>query len=117
MKDWMKRLFAAIDNKDADGFVSFLSEDACFRFANAPVICNKKDIRNAVALFLSGIKSLRHSISGVWEQDNVVICEGEVKYTRHNGSELALPFVDIFRMNGDLIADYRVYMDISALSS
>lgn len=115
MKDWMNRLFAAIDHKDADGFVSFLTEDACFRFGNAPAICNKKDIRNAVSLFLSGIKDLRHRILGIWEQDNIVICEGEVAYTRHDGSELTFPFVDIFRMNGELIADYRIFMDISPL--
>ncbi len=117
MKDWVNQLFAAIDRKDADAFVSFLTEDASFRFANAPVIRNKKDIRNAVALFLSNIKGLRHRILGVWEQDDIIICEGEVIYTRHNGSELALPFVDTLRMKGDLIADYRIYMDISPLNS
>lgn len=115
MKDRMKQLFAAIDRKDADGFVSFLTEDACFRFGNAPVVCNKKDIRNAVSAFLSNIKGLRHTILGVWEQDNIVICEGEVTYTRQNGSELTLPFADIFRMKQDLIADYRIFMDISCL--
>ena len=117
MKDWMKQLFEAIDRQDADGFVSFLAEDACFRFGNAPVIYNKGNIRNAVSLFLSQINGLRHRILGVWEQDGIVICEGEVTYTRHNGSELTIPFVDIFRMKGDLIADYRIFMDVSPLSS
>lgn len=116
MKDWMKQLFTAIDRKDADGFVSFLTEDACFRFANAPAICNRADIQKAVAQFLSSVKSLRHSVIDVWQQDNTVICEGEVTYTRHNGSELIIPFVDIFRMKGELIADYRIFMDVSSLS-
>jgi len=117
MKEWTKQLFAAIDRKDADGFVSFLTEDACFRFANAPVICNRENIRNAVVLFFSNIKSSRHRILNVWEQDNVVICEGEVNYIRQNGSELALPFVDIFQIKDNLISDYRIYMDISPLGS
>jgi ketosteroid isomerase-like protein len=117
MKDLWNQLFAAIDRKDADGFASFLTKDASFRFANAPVICNKENIRNAVAIFLSNIKGLRHRILNVWEQDSVIICEGEVIYTRYNGSELALPFVDILRIKADLISDYRIYMDISALGS
>ena len=33
MKDYLGQLFAAIDRKDADGFVSFFTDDACFRFA------------------------------------------------------------------------------------
>lgn len=91
MKDWITQLFATIDRKDADGFVSFFTPDACFRFANTPVICNKENIRDAVAQFFSNIKSLRHRILTVWEQDAVVICEGEVKYTLHNGGELEVP--------------------------
>jgi len=117
MKDWMKQLFLAIDHKDADDFVLFFTKDACFRFANAPVIRNKEDIRNAVVSFFSNIKGLRHRVLDVWEQDDVVICAGEVTYTRLNGSELTLPFVDILRMRGVLIADYRIYMDISPLGS
>lgn len=115
MKDWMTRLFATIDRKDADGFVSFFTKDACFRFANAPVISNKENIRDAVTLFFSNIKSLRHRILAVWEQENVVICEGEVTYTLHTGREVEIPFVDIFRMDRDLIKDYRIYMDISPI--
>jgi ketosteroid isomerase-like protein len=117
MKSWVKQLFAAIDREDADGFVSFLTEDARFRFANAPVIRNRENIRNAVALFFSSITSSRHHILNVWEQDGVVICEGEVNYIRQNGSELSLPFVDIFQMKDNLISDYRIYMDISPLGS
>jgi len=115
MNDWVKKLFAAIDQKDADGFASFLTPGARFRFANAPVVSNKENIRDAVVMFFSGIKSLRHHILNIWEQDKIVICEGEVTYIRLNGSELTVPFVDILRMKGDLIEDYRIFMDISSL--
>ncbi len=117
MKERVKQLFQAIDRKDADSFVSFLTPDASFRFANAPVVRNKEDILHAVGSFLASIKSLRHLIKDIWEQGDVIICEGEVRYTRLNGSELTLPFVDILRIKGDLVDDYRVYIDISPLSS
>ena len=35
-KDWWNSLFAAIDGKDTAAFLSFLTEDAEFRFANNP---------------------------------------------------------------------------------
>lgn len=67
MNERIKELFATIDRKDADGFAFFLTEDANFRFANAPVIHKKKAIRDGVFLFLSTIKRLRHCITGIWE--------------------------------------------------
>lgn len=115
MKEWLSRLFATIDRMDAGGFVSFLSEEASFRFANAPVVYGKENIHSVISNFFSNIKGIRHTIEGAWEQGEVVICEGEVTYMRHDGQELTLPFVDIFRMSGTFIADYRIYMDISPL--
>ena len=115
MKDWVNNLFAATDLMDADGFVSFLSEDANFRFGNAPIVSGKENIRNTVSAFFSNLQGLRHNILGIWRQGDTVICEGEVTYTRRNESKITLPFADIFRMKGKLIADYRIFMDISPL--
>jgi ketosteroid isomerase-like protein len=117
MKGRIKQLFEAIDKKDAALFVSFLAKDASFRFGNAPEVRGRENIQNGVAAFFGGIKGLRHRVRDVWEQDNVIICEGEVTYTRPDGSELTVPFADILRLKGDLIADYRIYMDISPLAS
>lgn len=115
MKDWMKQLFTTIDRKDAEGFALFLTETASFRFGNAPAVIGKEKVRGAVYDFFSKVKGLRHHIVGVWEIGDTVICEGEVTYTIGDNKTFALPFVNIFRMKDDLIADYRIYMDISPL--
>ena len=100
---------------DVEGFVSFLTDDACFRFANSPVVYNKKNIRNVISDFFTSIKSLHHYIIDVWVDANVLICEGKVTYTRHDDKKLTLPFVNIMRMQDELIADYRIFIDLSAL--
>lgn len=115
MKEWLVRLFETIDRMDVDGFVSFLTEEASFRFANAPAVSGRENIQSVISNFFSNIKGIQHSIGGVWEQGDIVICEGEVTYIRHSGRELQLPFMNIFRMRGTLIDDYRIYMDISPL--
>ena len=115
MKNRISDLFGAIDKMDADAFVSFLTEDAGFKFANAPTVKGREEIRKAVSQFFSAIKGLKHEIRDVWELDNAAICEGEVTYTRHDGSKLSFPFADILRMKNELISDYRIYMDISSL--
>lgn len=115
MKDRINNLFSAIDRMDADGFSAFLTQNASFRFANAPAVIGRDNITDAVSGFFKQVKGLHHRFLEVWERDNIVICEGEVTYTRHNGSELTAPFVDILRMESGLIADYRIYMDTSIL--
>jgi len=115
MKDWAKQLFTIIDRKDAEGFSLFFTADAIFRFANAPAVSGKENIRKAVQDFFVAIKGLRHRVTGVWEFENIVVCEGEVTYTRLDDKIITVPFVDIFRMQDGLIADYRIYIDIAPL--
>jgi TRAP-type uncharacterized transport system substrate-binding protein len=44
-----------------------------------------------------------------------VICHGTVTYTRHDASTLTVPFANIFRTRDDLIDEYLIYVDASAL--
>lgn len=115
MKDWLKQLFTIIDRKDAEGFSLFFTDNATFRFANAPAVSGKENVRKAAHDFFVKIKGLHHHVTGVWEFGDIVICEGEVTYTRLDDNTLTLPFVDIFHMKDDRILDYRVYIDISPL--
>lgn len=115
MKGWVKDLFLAIDRMDADGFSAFLTKECAFCFGNAPAVYDRENIRDYVANFFSSIKGLAHRILETWEFGQTVICEGEVTYIRRDDKKITLPFVDIFRMEQGLIADYRVYMDISPL--
>lgn len=115
MRDLVERIFKVIDKKDAVGFAAFFTEDAVFRFGNARAVSGKANIENAVSGFFSNIKGLKHRILDVWVQGGVIICEGEVSYTRNDDYKLTLPFTDIFRMRDGLIADYRIYIDISSL--
>ena len=108
-------LFAAIDANDAASFVSYLTEDAVFRFGSAPPVKGREAIREAVDGFFSTIAGCRHVIRNSLGGGDTLVCEGEVTYRRHDGSELSLPFADVFEYDGDLIAHYKIYMDITPL--
>ena len=45
----------------------------------------------------------------------MLVCEGDVTYTKLDGSEVTLPFVNIFEIDGGLIVDYRIYVDVGPL--
>ena len=115
MKERIHNLFSAIDNKDADKFISFLTEDARFTFGNAAPVSTRNNIRDSVSGFFSGIKALQHDINSYWHKEDMLICKGKVTYTRLDNTKLALAFTNIFRMKNELISDYRIYIDISEL--
>jgi ketosteroid isomerase-like protein len=112
---FLDRLFAAIDANDSDAFVAFLTENGRFRFGSAPAVQGREAIRDAVSGFFDTIDGCSHSVARVWKDADSLVCEGEVCYRRHDGSELIVPFVDVFAFDGELISDYKIYMDISPL--
>lgn len=108
-------LFTAVDGMDAEAFASFLADDVVFRFANADPVQGKEATREVVAGFFAAIKALHHDIDRVWEQDDAVICEGMVTYTRHDSTTLEVPFVIVLILAGGLIGEYLIYVDASEL--
>ena len=111
----LRQLFATIDSRDAERFVGFLTEDATFRFGSAPPVTGRDAIRGAVDDFFASIAGLSHELTTVLTSDATLICEGEVTYTRHDGSTITLPFADAFEFDGDLISHYKIYMDVGPL--
>ena len=108
-------MFAAIDSKDGSAFVAHLTEDAVFRFGSAPPVQGRESIQAAVEGFFATIAGSRHRIGNTLQQDDTLVCEGEVTYQRHDGSEITLPFTDVFEYDGNLIAQYKIYIDIGPL--
>ncbi|MDH4048079.1 MAG: nuclear transport factor 2 family protein [Gammaproteobacteria bacterium] len=111
----MKEVFAAIDRKDTRQFVAALTGDAVFRFGSAPAVHGRNAIAGAVDAFFSSIAGCRHVLHQNWETASTFACEGEVTYRRHDGSEITLPFADVFDLRDDLISGYRIYIDIAPL--
>ena len=111
----IRKLFERIDNHDLAGFLEFLSEDVHFKFGNQDPVNGKENLRNRMDVFFKSIASMSNDIINIWEQKDVVICRGVVTYTRHDNSVLSVPFVNIFRMEQNLIKEYSIYADISSL--
>jgi ketosteroid isomerase-like protein len=108
-------LFADIDSMDPDRFADHLAEDVRFRFGNADPVHGRAAVRDVWASFCEGIDGVRHDPVAQWEEGDAVIAEAEVTYTRKDGSRVSLPVVTIYRSSGELIEDYRVFMDVAPL--
>jgi len=112
---WWECVLAVVDAGNANDFIDLLTPDAQFRFGNAPVIVGRKAIHEAAAAFFAAIASSRHRVLRTWNGAGTTACEGEVTYTRHDGSVVSVPFANIFELRDDKIAAYRIYIDNSAL--
>jgi ketosteroid isomerase-like protein len=112
-QDWWRGLFAAIDARDADGFVAHLTDDAEFRFANHPPAHGRAAIRAVVDGFFGTIGGCRHRLIRTWEDGADVVCQGEVTYTRLDGAAVTVPFVNVFEMRGERVARYLIYNDVT----
>jgi ketosteroid isomerase-like protein len=113
--DGLERLFAAIDSRDTDAFLAFLTGDAAFRFGSSPELRGHDAIRQGVDGFFASIAGSTHALKNVLEKDATLVCEGEVTYRRHDGSGITLPFANVFKLQGELISQYRIYIDINPL--
>lgn len=108
-------LFAAIDKFDTKTFASYLDEKASFKFANIPVITGKNNVFDFVAGFFQSIKAIRHKNLEIYELEGIRFVMGNVTYTRLDGSTLSVDFSNTFRLNGDKIKDYLIFIDNSEL--
>lgn len=109
------KLFASIDAMDTESFLSFIAEDCTFRFGSSPPVTGRDGIGASVNDFFSMFAALRHDLMRVVADDNAIVCEGDVTYTRHDGSKITLPFANIFEVENKLITLYRIYIDIGPL--
>lgn len=113
---FIEPLFRTIDRMDSEAFAAFLAEDGVFRFGNGPAAKGREAASEAVGAFFASISGLRHRILGTWVHPDAIFCQGEVTYTRHDGSAITLPFVNVLRMDGnEKIKEYLVYADITPL--
>lgn len=107
----LAEVFRAIDRKDPDAFVSHLTDDAVFRHGSQEPVKGKEAIRAAIAAFFDTVESLHHRLIDTWHDEGSLVMQGEVTYMTKDQREVTIPFVNVFRLEGDLISEYLIYID------
>jgi ketosteroid isomerase-like protein len=110
----IRELLRATDAGDQAAGDALLAEDVRFRFGNGAEVNGKREL---IAARPGGIRAsiagMHHEIVAIVESGDVVCAELIVTYTRRDGSTVAVPCCDVFRLREGLIADYRIYIDVS----
>ena len=109
----VREIFAALDAKDVAALAALMTDDVRLRLGNTGVVEGKSAFVEASNAFNKSVAGVRHNVINVWSDGDALIVELEVHYTRLDGGELTLPCCNVFRLRDGLVADYRVYMDIT----
>ena len=111
MQGWWKELFATIDGRQTQAFVSFLRDDAVFRYGSNADVTGRAAIAAVVDHVFSTFLASSHQLQRCWEVDDCRIGQGIVTYTRLDHTKVALPFCNVLTMRGDLISRYEIFID------
>jgi SnoaL-like domain len=111
----IQRIYAADEALDAKAFVSLLTADVNFRLGSYPPAIGREAVHRMVADFFTTIAGLKHHLLEVWERDNTIIFQAEVTYTRPDRSQVTLPYMDVLKLDGDRVKDYKIYIDLAPL--
>ena len=115
-RDFIPQLFSTIDRKDSRGFATFITHDGTFKFGNWPAAKGTEAITGAVDQFFGTIEKVSHRVQQTYGDKDAVFVQGEVTYVRKDGKTVGpLPFMNLFKMSGDKVAEYVVYADVSPL--
>lgn len=115
LNSFVTEVYQSIDRADAKKFASYITADGTFRFANNPSVKGTEAIEAYVDGFFKSLKAVAHSNLESWRAGDVLFVNGTVTYTRHNGTSLELPFSCTWKMKGNLIDQYLIYIDSSEL--
>jgi ketosteroid isomerase-like protein len=111
MSDTVVRLFGRGEAFDSEGFIGFFTDKPMYQFGNGEPCLNKAAIKASVDNFFGSVAALYHDIRNLWEVGDVVFVEMDVTYWRKDGTSITLPCCDIFRFQGDQVAELRIFMD------
>ncbi len=114
-KSLISKVFQAVDASDAVALTNFITPNGTFRFSNFPAIVGHDHILPFLDGFFKSIKGIKHSELEIFEVGEVVITNGVVTYTRHNGTTYSCNFSNTFKLKGDLIDQYLIFVDNSKL--
>jgi ketosteroid isomerase-like protein len=109
-------VLAAIDAGDLAAATNHLCDDVTVLFGNFEPLIGAAAFTELFQQFTGSVQDVRHEIHHIWPAaDNldVLVATMTAHYTRTDGMRVSLPCCNVFRMSASMIAEYRVYMDIS----
>ena len=109
------KISEALDSKNLEKVLEYLTDDCVLIAGNGDPVKGKENISKVFEGFFPAVKSTAHDVTDIFESGESLVYRGTVTYTRLDNSQLTVPFCDVFKIKGDLISEYYIYIDWSEL--
>jgi limonene-1,2-epoxide hydrolase len=115
----MKALIAAWSAGDIDGALAHMSDDIVWHYAAAvaPPLKGKEKARKFLTRFKSEITDVRWRLFDYAERGDKLFVEGVDEFTTTDGHLVAAPYAGVLQFRGDLIRDWRDYVDVGVMDA
>jgi limonene-1,2-epoxide hydrolase len=113
--DKVVKMVEALTIEDWEAFYPYFTNNLYYKVgANDPVY-GAKAAANFLSSFYTVVKPTEHTLRGAWQiDDQTVIVEMDAHYRRiADGKHITVPCTDVYRFDGDLIKEWRVYPDVA----
>lgn len=114
-REFVSKVYETIDAKNEQGFAKCLTENCTFVYGNNDPVVGRTNAAAASQAFLNMLGGIKHHLVDVWAFENVIVSQVAVTYTRKDGSTLTIPAATIWKLQGELIDECRIYADSSLL--
>jgi uncharacterized protein (TIGR02246 family) len=104
---------AAVDAGEAAAFAAWFSDDATYRFANAPALRGRDAVKAATEATSHALPWVRHTVDQVAHVDNQMFCRFTITTADPAGRQVDLPCVTVMWVDNARIVDYRVHIDVT----
>lgn len=115
--EFATEVYKAVDSMDEQRLASFLTENCRFVYANSDPVIGRANAAASSKKFLDTLAAIKHDLLEVWSFDDVIVSQIKVTYTRKDETTLTIPAATIWRVHGEQIGEYRIYVDIGPLFS
>lgn len=111
----VERMVGFLTEEKWDEFMPFFTADLFYKVGSHDPVIGPKAAADYLASFYKTVKPATHDLRGIWELDGgIVIVEMDANYNRiADGKRVTVPCCDVYRFDGDLIKEWRVYPDVA----
>jgi len=112
---WYETFYGAMEAKDIDAVCGMCTEDTRVQFANHETVTGRDAVKEVMLHFWGTIERMHHGFTHVLESGDQAVLEADVTYTRLDGSSVVIKSGTVIRRQDGLIADQRIYVDLTPL--
>ena len=110
--DLLTEYYDAMEANDPEYFGAYYADNMTLTFPNSPMVTGRASALAAMSDLLNRVRSLRHDLVNVWEEDGgVVIFESVGTWNFYDGTAISINACSVFTLVDGKFTDQRIYVD------